>query len=283
MQTFFAPIRNRKGAGSRIAARAGLGFFCLLLASLASTAQAAGWSGTLVDGGRVTVDPQTNRATVHKGGMEAPLWDGIHRLDDGSYIEIRAGQALPNKQILRARRMPDMPEAETIGAVISGYSPCEKLVRRVCGVGQSCAGDASCNPARQLLDMEKQERAASPNPALMTYTSRQCLQAETDQVLFSTCAREAPPAEITRAPKHQAASLQGPRPAPNCQMLVDKTCGEQNACAGDTGCDLAKQLLNMAREEAVAATNPDIPATSRSDFQCRDALLDNQFFPRCRR
>ena len=48
----------------------------------------------------VTVDPDTNRATVTRDGVTTPMWDGTHRMQDGSVLIINRGIAVPNKAIL---------------------------------------------------------------------------------------------------------------------------------------------------------------------------------------
>ena len=86
----------------------------------------------LQQGDVVTVDPETNRATVTRGGTTTPMWDGTHRMQDGSVLIINRGIAVPNMNTLEPDRLP-LPEAEEWeGAPIAGYSPCEKLARRVC-------------------------------------------------------------------------------------------------------------------------------------------------------
>jgi hypothetical protein len=149
------------------------------------------WTSQLEAGGKVSVDPTTNRATVTRQGVSTPLWDGVHRLQDGSVITVRSGQVVPNEEILRARE--PAPEAVTdeaqawVGTPFVGLSPCEKLVRRVCGDVQQCSQAPACDPAQQLLDMERQERANSRNPGSMTYSSGQCQEAARDTEFFRQC------------------------------------------------------------------------------------------------
>ena len=160
----------------------------LLLVLPAHTALAADPSFRLQHGGVVTVDPDSNRATVTRGGVTTPLWDGTHRLHDGSVLIINQGVTVPNRTILESRQLPP-PEAEQwVGAPIAGYSPCEKLARRVCGKENQCGEIEGCTLARQLLDMEQDERAASENRNRMTYTSGQCQNVATDDELFPICA-----------------------------------------------------------------------------------------------
>jgi hypothetical protein len=75
-----------------------------------------------------------------------------------------------------------------------GYSPCEQLVRLVCGRQDQCLTAESCGLARQLLDMELEEREANRNRNLMTYTSGQCLKVQDDRELFVSCSKPEPSA-----------------------------------------------------------------------------------------
>jgi hypothetical protein len=139
-------------------------------------------------GGTVQVDPDTNRATITRGGVTTPLWDGTHRMEDGSILIINRGVAVPDEKILESREPSPPPEAEMwLGAPIVGYSPCEQLVRHVCGGKNQCAKSEGCNLARQLLDMEEDERDASERPNRMTYTSGQCKHVATDIRTFPPC------------------------------------------------------------------------------------------------
>jgi hypothetical protein len=161
----------------------------LLLALVlpAHTQLAADPNFTLQHGGVVTVDPDTNRATVTRRGVTTPLWDGTHRLQDGSVLIINQGVTVPNKAILDSRELPPAEAEDWEGAPIAGYSPCEKLARRVCGKENQCGETEGCILARQLLDMEQDERAASERRNRMTYTSGQCLNVVKDVALFPIC------------------------------------------------------------------------------------------------
>ena len=159
----------------------------LVLVLSSHTALLADPSFKLQQGDVVTVDPDTNRATVTRGGATTPMWDGSHRMQDGSVLIINRGIAVPNKAIL-APPEPALPEAEKWeGAPIAGYSPCEKLARRVCGAKDRCAEVEGCDLARQLLGMEEDERAASENRNRMTYSSGQCQYMMTDSEVFPIC------------------------------------------------------------------------------------------------
>jgi len=150
-------------------------------------ALAGGWTSQLQGGGTVTVDPGTNRATVTRDGVTSQLWDGAHRLQDGTILITNRGVAIPNESILESRQI-QLPETEEWeGVRIVGTSPCERLVRRVCGDKNQCGDAEACNPANQLLDMETEERNASKNRGLMTYTSGQCLKAMNERGFFANC------------------------------------------------------------------------------------------------
>ena len=161
----------------------------LLLLLSAHSVVAASRSFNLQDGATVTVDPTTNRATVTRDGVSTPLWDGTHRMQDGSVLIINRGVAVPNKAILEPEPLPPPEIQEWEGAPIVGYSPCEKLVRRVCGKENQCGQVEGCNLARQLLDMEENERSNSENRNRMTYTSGQCQTVMTDASIFPLCAQ----------------------------------------------------------------------------------------------
>jgi hypothetical protein len=169
---------------------------CLPLA----TAQGADpWTARLEGGGTVRVDPQTNRPVLIEKGIETQLWDGVHRLEDGSELTVRAGRVIPNEEILRSREpTAEAPEAggPQAGAPLEGPSPCERLVRRVCGEQGQCRDARGCDPARQLLDMERQEQAAAGEPRRETFTSGKCREALGDLDFFAPCSArgaDAPP------------------------------------------------------------------------------------------
>jgi hypothetical protein len=160
-----------------------------LLTSFLLPAQAAEWSATLLDGSTVTVDPDTNRATVTRDGVTSQLWNGVHRIQDGSALIVNYGIATPNEAIIESRRVPPPKTEEWEDVNIVGYTPCEQLVRRVCGRQGECLNAEACDPAQQLLAMEDEERNSAENRNLMTFTSGQCLNAMKDREYFSQCQR----------------------------------------------------------------------------------------------
>lgn len=159
----------------------------ILLAGCLLPAHASDWSSRLQDGSTVTVDPDSNRATVNRDGVTTPLWNGVYRMEDGSSLIVNHGIAVPTENIIESRRLPPPETEEWEGVNIVGYSPCEKLVRQVCGQQDQCASAEACDPARQLLEMEQQERNDSSNRNLMTYTSGQCMNAMKDREYFGVC------------------------------------------------------------------------------------------------
>jgi hypothetical protein len=56
-------------------------------------------------------------------------------------------------------------------------SDCARLVERVCGADGRCGKAPACDPARQLLGLESEERAAGGDPRALTATGEQCRQA----------------------------------------------------------------------------------------------------------
>ena len=256
---------------------------CLLFTAPPQWSQAAGWSAPLVGGGEVRVDPRTNRATVLRGGVETQLWDGTHRLQDGSTLIIRSGQAVPNAAILGSRRLPGQPERpraeQWVGVPIVGYSPCERLVRRVCGLSQECSSVQACEPARQLLGMEQQERKANDNPNYMTHASGQCQEADQDKAFFVSCG-QAIPGQAVLSPG-QTGEVAGHQPPSACELLVDKVCGLQGDCSAQTACQAAQQLLQMARETSADQGGGTGSGVNPTEPQCVEALSDAGFFKPC--
>ena len=153
----------------------------------ATDALAADPRYSLQQGGVVTVDPDTNRASVTRNGVTTPLWDGTHRLQDGSILIIRRGTSVPRETGPGPRRVPEAEIEPWEGAPIVGYSPCEKLVHRACGVDNQCLEREGCNLAQQLLNMEQEERAQSDRRNRMTYTSGQCQNVIHNAKLFPYC------------------------------------------------------------------------------------------------
>jgi peroxiredoxin family protein len=60
-------------------------------------------------------------------------------------------------------------------------------VQRVCGDNDQCSEVPACGLARQLLEMENEDRAKSEDPRGMTYSSGQCKEADKDRAYFQLC------------------------------------------------------------------------------------------------
>ena len=153
-----------------------------------STSIAADWSSDLQGGGTVTVDPDTRRATITRDGVTSPLWNGVHRLQDGSAMIVNDGEVVTGgASVDMPRQLPPPEPSDWEGMQIAGYSPCEQLTHRVCGLKNQCATAESCNLAQQLLTMERDERSKAEDGSRMTFTSGQCIKARQDDVYFAQC------------------------------------------------------------------------------------------------
>lgn len=232
----------------------------LLMGIVAVSVSAASWTSRLADGRRIQVDPNTNRVTVFpEKGAAQQLWDGVHRLQDGSTITIRSGVMVPTKAIVELRQRlptPHLPESDAW---------CQQLVRKVCGLHDECADIPACGPARQLLQMAQdpaRDPAEEPDPGATHWALERCRQAFQDETFFAACDR----------------AQRGTTSTP-CEQLLDKVCGPQQECRQQPRCSLAKQMLEMEAEERRAATNPD--ALTFTSHQCQEALDDEEFFNPC--
>ena len=156
-----------------------------------STSVAADWSSGLQGGGTVTVDPDTRRATITRDGVTSPLWNGVHRLQDGSVMIINNGEVVTGAPGDTPRQLPPPEPSDWEGMPIAGYSPCEQLIHRVCGLHYECATAEACKLAQQLLTMERDERSKAEDGSRMTFTSGQCLKARQDDANFAQCGHAA--------------------------------------------------------------------------------------------
>jgi len=180
----------------------------LLLAALWLAANPAvardPWTAPLASGGRVEVDPRTNRPIYVKDGRQTQLWDGVHRLEDGSVIRIEQGRVVPTLEMLspppqtsetaeptfqpavdsqpEVTQEAQVPQPEAVAPASDmepgpGNSPCDHLVWTVCGAFGPCWGTPPCNAARQLRALEREELLAAPSAQGPTGTSQQCIEA----------------------------------------------------------------------------------------------------------
>lgn len=231
------------------------------LASLAVEGQPAAWEAQLRDGNRLVVDPTSHRASViGRDGVSRQIWDGVHRLEDGSTVTVRSGIMVPNRQILEPPVAAPTP--------LDGPSDCLVLVRKACGLHDECEEQESCGHARQLLQIEREEQAERRGSAIgggaWLETTGQCREGLADETFFKAC----------NLPQR------GPVASP-CERLVDRVCGRTGACDAAAACQPAHQLLEREYAERAASPYPD--ALTASSAECRQALQDQEFFTACTR
>jgi len=230
---------------------------CALLLAPA-TLQADSWVTQLGDGDTISVDPATNRATVRSGeGSGQPLWDGVHRLQDGSTITIRSGVMVPNEQ-LRApgnTPLPLRPGDDGPSRSMRKRDPtCDLLVLKACGLRGECARQESCHLARQLRTLQNR---AVRDPQGREWALEQCRQADNDTHNFPACPQAVSP----------------------CQQLVGMLCVDRERCADSAACRTALQLQQLEWQTYFG----DSPGASlEPSRQCQEMLLEHAFFAPCR-
>lgn len=235
---------------------------------LAGAACAQTWTGSLDSGGVVQIDPNTNRATVYSDNGSTQLWDGTHELQDGSVIIIEDGVVISGGDQSAgawdtpATPLPANPEAPTLETEAARpSSPCVNLAIKVCGFNGECADNQACSPARQLIQLERDEawqrRGAGPNQ-----TTAECRKGLSDEKIFPRCA-----------------SKKAPNTPTACQQLVSHVCGAQGECSESPSCSPAQQLLTMENREREASREADrITYTTK---KCSEALGKSDFFKSC--
>lgn len=242
-------------------------------------AQAGAWQSQLRDGSRVQVDPQTRRPVVTTpGGVTTQLWDGVHRMQDGSTVTVRSGVAVRSPS---GGAMPVPPQMTTPPEVGEAEAPfpahvasdpataCLVLLRKVCGLHDECRAQESCGHAQQLYGFARDEaaeaaRGGSRLAGRALETARQCEQALADETLFKRC----------------ALPQRGAVPTP-CERLVDRVCGPRGACDASPACGPSKQLAEREYEERAASQYPD--ALTAASGECNQALQDREFFVPCKK
>jgi hypothetical protein len=252
---FHEALQQRQSAAAMASV---LPLACLLSCVTACIpALAETWEGRLQRGGQIIVDPYTHRAMRNENGMQRPMWDGVHRLDDGSAVIIRDGIAIPTEQMYQAWSEGGRPQP------MFEERYCDQLVHKTCGFDNACNNSASCLRARTLLADEGREQREQPLTAgsyPLTATSELCRAALTDPA-FEICS-----------------SLEAQIGGSRCRELVDRVCGERDRCAGTEPCSAARQLLRMETEERLI--NADPGALSGIGRQCLEAM-GNAFFSPC--
>ncbi|MGB5733735.1 MAG: hypothetical protein WBM40_04755 [Thiohalocapsa sp.] len=242
--------RRRRSSVTALALCVGLWMLGWMVAPTAAET----WQGQLQQGGQISVDPYTHRAM--RGDGRGPMWDGVHRLDDGSTVIIRQGIAIPTEQMYETWSGDTKPQP------IFEDRHCNQLVRKTCGFDSACNNSAACLRARSLLGEEGREQRDQPVSAgthPRTAASEQCRRAMTDPA-YAACA-----------------SLEAAIGDSRCRDLVDQVCGADDRCAPAQPCGAARQLLRMETEERL--TNDDPGALSATGGQCLEAMINAFFIP----
>jgi hypothetical protein len=223
-----------------------------LLWLVAMGAQAGDWVGELMDGSEIRVDPDSHRAYRADGGYERPMWDGVHRLDDGTTVIVNDGIAVPTAQ------MYSVWEQAGVDAIDRPW--CERLVEKSCGASGGCSKSPDCERARALL---ADERSVRQDGGEAWMDALAACRAGLSDVGFPVCG-----------------TGRGLGVARDCEALVRKVCGVDEACLGSEPCNAARQLLALELEERTAAGGRQ--AQTQTSTQCREAL-ENAFFAACPR
>lgn len=224
---------------------------------LSGSLLAQSWQGQMQGGPEIMVDPNTRRATGLIDGDRRPLWDGVHRLEDGSTVIVRDGVAVPTAPMYEQWERQPEPEA------IFERRYCQQLVRKTCGFDDACRASAPCTRARSLLAEVARERSVGVETGGDERGSgaiARCRDA-LDDPAFAACA-----------------SLASDAGASRCRALLKRTCGAEGACAGTQACDAARQLQALETQERL--TNADPSALSQTGSQCLKAM-NNSFFKPC--
>jgi hypothetical protein len=224
----------------------------LVVAVWLTGAGAETWQTNLKTGGVVRVDPQTHKPTLYFRGGSAPLWDGVHELEDGSVLTVRDGVAVPDETMLRTWR------SEPVRQALEEDASCRQLVRRACGLGQECAARRACLLARQLQQLAEDEAAQAGN-GLVPGSLQECRRGLADAGLFPDCGED-----TATTP---------------CGRLVERVCGGDDRCAAAAPCDAARQLRGLEREERLAR-GETAQGLTESARQCREAM-QNAYFVAC--
>jgi hypothetical protein len=163
----------------------------LSLVAAAIALPALAYETRLQDGTRVQIDPRTNRATTFDNrGEGTVLWDGVHRLEDGSIITIRSGVVVPNVGMVESQRQPPR-QTEVLPGEVDADHACAELVRKVCGSANQCRASEPCSAASQLQEMDAAERADVRHRGPELDTPRKCQEALRDSGYFFACSAAA--------------------------------------------------------------------------------------------
>lgn len=105
------------------------------------------------------------------------LQDAVSTAADSAPDAVPSGAAESSEMACaKALSDPGFPVCTQV-ARGAAASECARLVERVCGADGRCAKSPACDPARQLLGLESEERAAGGDPRALTATGDQCREA----------------------------------------------------------------------------------------------------------
>ena len=256
------------------------------IAGLCSSVNAAEWQTQLGTGQPIAVDPTTNRAVIQSGvGQGRPLWDGVHRLRDGSTITIRSGVVVPNEALsgpLPPTKPPptaaDRGNAETAQPdATEGQRPangiataprsrtsqhrghCDHLVLKTCGLNGHCRDTEACQLARQLRTT--QQGSIDPGLDNTGWAEQHCREALRGEDGFAPCDTE--PALEESA----------------CGALVDRVCASASRCRRSETCKNARELFDLERVALQESSTDELGLVRR---RCIELLAGHAFFPPCR-
>jgi hypothetical protein len=214
----------------------------VLLLPLSAFADNPSWQGQLQDGSQISIDTNTNKVSRDAQGVSSPLWDGVHKLDNGAVIIVRDGVVVKDQVVIEAQREQ---ERDRLNAA------CMQLVKKVCGMHNECDSHPACDPARQLLEMEHDELNSSWSGVILE-SSTHCLEALGNEDFFQACDK--------RSTQHQTP----------CEKLRKKVCGSDDQCQSHEACDAATQLISMEQQDMHSVPEGFTYASA----QCRKALKD---------
>ncbi|MES9970662.1 MAG: hypothetical protein ABW092_11560 [Candidatus Thiodiazotropha sp.] len=222
----------------------------VIILPLVVLADSSSWRGQLQDGSHISIDPNTNKVIRDHEGESTPLWDGVHKLDNGAVIIVRDGVVVKDRVIIEAQREQ---QRDRLNAA------CMQLVKKVCGTHNECDSHPACDPARQLLALEHSELNSTWSGNILE-SSTHCLEALGNENFFQACDRRS---TVDESP---------------CEKLHLKVCGSERQCASREACDAAGQLVSMEQQDMHSVPGGFTYASA----QCRDALADDSdYFSAC--
>lgn len=253
------------------------------ITSIAGSLNAAEWRTQLGNGQPIVVDPTTNRAVIQSGiGQGRPLWDGVHRLQNGSTITIRSGIVVPNEalssptspmpspavEISADTTTPDVP-ADQKSTTDSARAPanrtsrhrghCDHLVLKTCGLNGGCDDAESCHLARQLRKV--QQKAKYPGLGNIGWAEERCREALMDDDGLSACEIEPALDEVA------------------CGALVERVCASASRCRRSRTCRDVRELFDL-EQIALEKSSPTELELVRQ--RCTELLGRHAFFRPCR-